>query len=735
MTVKEIRFTLINILIFFAVFLINPALSNSEGFFPSIKTAEPITSFNLSNLLNRVKQRALISKVAKNIKAKPFYLVKPKSINLLNPPGFSCYYCSNYRNLSVESSFPPFIIMRSFRAILDDNTVIPPDTMGAVGDGYVMTMLNNKVNIQTLTGKSYGEVPLESFWDNISTMVFDPTVIYDFFVKKWVAVAAADPGKSSSKILIAISETPNPLQRWDIFYFYADSRGEAFADYPRVGLNSKWIAITTNMYSLDGSHYLGPKMWVIVQNSLKNRNLKYKEFPAGFDNLSGFTIVPSVSYDINEPNLYLVDDSFIDSMEYPLIRVSEITGSTDDPQWKPTPDGGGSFPGTGLFYPHINFNYRLIKAYQKGATERIDTDDVRIENAIYINGKLWFTHTGGLPATGTPDRTAVFWYEVDPKLLDTTGDPIVQSGVVDPGEGGCLFYPSIAVNRYNDVVIGFSRSDKTRYAEAAFVSRSSWDSPGTMSEIKTIKKGEAPYRKEPSSEATGDLVAGGIRWGDYSSTVIDPSDNTTFWTIQEYAAKPFPGGLPRDDRWGTWWVEINPLFPDIHGRYSWAEQSIIDIYTHHITTGYPDGTYKPNALVTRAQMAAFIARAMKLNVPDECNSSPFYDVDTNTWYCKYVEAIKSAGITTGYPDGSYRPDGYVTRAEMAAFLVKALHLNTQPCTTKPFVDVPIDAWYCPYVQALKNAGITTGYPDGTYRPDEAVTRAEMAVFLDRSFIR
>ena len=166
----------------------------------------------------------------------------------------------------------------------------------------------------------------------------------------------------------------------------------------------------------------------------------------------------------------------------------------------------------------------------------------------------------------------------------------------------------------------------------------------------------------------------------------------------------------------------------------WYYTYVQDIAKAGITTGYPDGTYRPSALVTRAQMAAFIARAMKLNVPKECSNSPFYDIDTSKWYCKYVEAIKDADVTSGYPDGSYKPDDYVTRAQMAAFLVKALHLDKQPCTTKPFVDVPTDAWYCPYVQALKNAGITSGYPDGTYRPNAAVTRAIMAAFLAKAFI-
>ena len=177
----------------------------------------------------------------------------------------------------------------------------------------------------------------------------------------------------------------------------------------------------------------------------------------------------------------------------------------------------------------------------------------------------------------------------------------------------------------------------------------------------------------------------------------------------------------------------SPHFSDISPS-DWYYTYVMDIANAGITTGYPNGKYKPDVLVTRAQMAAFIARAMKLNIPDECNNSPFYDVDTDTWYCPYVEAIKDACVTTGYPNGSYGPSEIVTRAQMAAFLVKALHLNKQPCTSKPFNDVPTDAWYCPYVQALKNAGLISGYSDGTYRPDAAVTRAIMAAFIDKAFL-
>ena len=175
------------------------------------------------------------------------------------------------------------------------------------------------------------------------------------------------------------------------------------------------------------------------------------------------------------------------------------------------------------------------------------------------------------------------------------------------------------------------------------------------------------------------------------------------------------------------------LFPDVKST-DWFYPYVKAIYDAGITKGYPDGTYRPFNLVTRAQMAAFIARAIKANVPSDCDKPPFPDVRENSWYCKYVLAIKNKGIATGYPDGTYRPNNYITRAQMAVFIARALHLQIHPCDTKPFNDVSTGSWYCPYVKSLVDRGIVEGYPDGSYKPQEAVTRAMMAVYIAKAFL-
>ncbi len=224
-----------------------------------------------------------------------------------------------------------------------------------------------------------------------------------------------------------------------------------------------------------------------------------------------------------------------------------------------------------------------------------------------------------------------------------------------------------------------------------------------------------------------------------SAPLVDDSGNVWFSTVDGYGyllkgacAKPARGVWPRFHGGNHNRGNVAP-FPDISDdSYAWAFDAIVSIYHASITDGYPDGTYRPYNGVSRAEMAAFLTRALGLS-PAVCTTEPFPDVPKGAWYCPYVQALKEAGVAHGRPDGKYAPLDNVSRAQMAAFMARALNLSVVPCTTKPFPDVAKDAWYCPYVQAIKLAGITKGFPDGTYRPDDTVTRAQMAVYLFRAF--
>lgn len=441
-------------------------------------------------------------------------------------------------------------LITNFEALPDNNAAIPPDTHGAAGPNHLMVMLNTQVRIQTKTGSNLNTVSLSSFWSALSGNPFDPKILYDAIHNRWIAVSVANAVSTTSRVFFAISSTNDPTGQWSFYSFDADPADTVWADFPAIGMNSTWIAITSNMFRVfPPRSFRGAKMWVIDKASalIPGGPLTLTIFPQAFDlsgGVSGFTLQPCQTFG-SEATLYIVDNSGWSSGGVFLLRLSRITGTGSAPSWTVVP--GSVFTNSGLFFVSNNFNYAQINAHQLGTDSLIATNDPRMLNAVFRNGSVWCTHSGGLPvAPSTSNRTAVFWYQLNPSAMP---NPIIQSGVVDGGAGVHHYFPSITANANNDACVGFTRSSSTLYAEAVFCGRRSSDAGGTMRPVVVFRTGLASYIKRFTDPR--------IRWGDYSATVVDPND-TTFWTIQEYAAMDV-GPSPNDDRWGTWWARIHPI--------------------------------------------------------------------------------------------------------------------------------------------------------------------------------
>ncbi len=460
-------------------------------------------------------------------------------------------------------------VSTGFLALLDNNATIPPDTNGAAGPSHLMAMLNSQVRIQNKTGGVISTVSLSTFWTSgtgLSGSPFDPKLIYDSLSGRWMAAADASAASATSKVFLAISATSDPTGAWNFFSLRADDAGLTWADFPGFGVNSSWIAITDNMFTVAGSSFTGVKMWVIDKASaLAGGPLTISIFYPGFDTsagFNGFTLKPALTFDPAQQKLYIVDNSGLSYGGTALVRMSEISGTGPAPTWSVT--SGSPFTGTGLFAVANNFNPNQIDAAQSGLAStcsggsndggaclsggnctsgvcrRVSTNDFRMADSVVRNGKIWCTHSAGLPASGTPDRTAVFWYQLDPALMASTGSPIVQSGVLDGGPDVHHFFPSIAANKYNDMIVGFSRSDAGRFVEGVATGRLGSDPLGTTAAISVLKAGEASYFKHYSGTRN--------RWGDYSAARVDPCNDTSFWTLQEYAST--------SNQWGTYWGKL-----------------------------------------------------------------------------------------------------------------------------------------------------------------------------------
>jgi len=183
-------------------------------------------------------------------------------------------------------------------------------------------------------------------------------------------------------------------------------------------------------------------------------------------------------------------------------------------------------------------------------------------------------------------------------------------------------------------------------------------------------------------------------------------------------------------------ADVQPVDPDSGMQNIWYYDAVHTIYNNGITNGCSQNPlmYCPDNPVTRAEMSAFLLNSMEITPPQANSSHPFSDISGH-WAEGYIEELYDLRITGGYPDGTYRPDNTVTRAEMAVFLLNSLDISVSPVGYVPdhnFIDIT-GHWAEPWINELANLGITGGYPDDTYRPGNLVSRAEMAVFLVKAF--
>lgn len=155
-----------------------------------------------------------------------------------------------------------------------------------------------------------------------------------------------------------------------------------------------------------------------------------------------------------------------------------------------------------------------------------------------------------------------------------------------------------------------------------------------------------------------------------------------------------------------------------------------------ISTGWPDRTYRPLAPIARDAMAAFLYRAMGSPRFTPPARPSFRDVPRTNQFYKEIEWLASRGITTGWPDGTFRPLDPIARDAMAAFLYRAAG---KPRFTVParlsFRDVLRGTMFLKEIEWMRSTGISTGWPDGTYRPLDTVKRDAMAAFIRRAHPR
>jgi hypothetical protein len=409
--------------------------------------------------------------------------------------------------------------------LFTDSFFIPPDTMGAVGPNHIVELINGRYSVYDKTGGIRIQTSsLDQFWRNAAVnfkgFTYDPRILYDPFSQRWFA-SSADNGGSDNHFLLAVSKSLDPTEGWIGFAIDSDSSHSRWADFPTLGVNRDGIYLAANMFVIPGRDAQGitntmvviPKSDLVGESPTIANATRFENNSIGIFSGTGLSVQPVFDFDNSGlPETLL--SSHQDTLIFNFFQRSEITGSITSPTLRLAESiSVAPFAGT-------------ADANQPGPKSNVEITNASIFHASIVkqNGALWGVHT-----VSYQGRAALRWFQIAAET-----NALVQEGLITDN-GLDFYYGSIAVNKFDDVVIGFNGSSESQFISAYAVKGTTIAGITSFGPPLQLKAGAAGYSQ--------DFAGGRNRWGDYSATVIDPADPFTFWTFQEFVSS--------EDRWST----------------------------------------------------------------------------------------------------------------------------------------------------------------------------------------
>ena len=179
---------------------------------------------------------------------------------------------------------------------------------------------------------------------------------------------------------------------------------------------------------------------------------------------------------------------------------------------------------------------------------------------------------------------------------------------------------------------------------------------------------------------------------------------------------------------------VNPYHPPIRPPEDpdKPELNTEDHYAYIV--GYEDGTVQPEGDITRAEVATIFFRLLTDESRNEywSQTNPYSDVSADDWFNNAVSTLTNAGVLDGYEDGTFKPNGNITRAEFATITARFFEATYDGENLFPDIE---GHWAQDYINEAANAGIVNGYEDGTFRPQQYITRAEAVTMVNRTIER
>src|SRR5262245_12543349 len=444
--------------------------------------------------------------------------------------------------------------------------IIPPDVAGGVGPTRVLSSHNNNYRVQDKsTGATILTVGTATFWNPVVSnkallnQLTDPRTVYDPIQNRWIV--AMQTANATGLILFGVSQTSDPAGSWFLYSVSPGFTSSPRLDFPILGFNKNWIAVTINAFTSGGAFSRGG---IMIAN--------YPQAAAGtlgsvtnITQASGthFCSAPSVTISATQETLFVVTHLSSSGATY---TVDVITGTPAAPVY--TTGGTNTRPGGGWVQPSGNMLPQSAPnagASACGATPCLaETQDAQIRSAPTFRvdatsgrGYIYYAQTVGLP-TPTLAHTAVQWT----KITASTTPAFAEGGrIEDPtatatNGGKWYVYPHIAVNANGDFMVGYSQFSSAQHPAAGYSVHLAGDGASTIRDPVIYHAGEDYYHK------TFSTTLGRNRWGDFTTAQVDPSDDMTLWTLQQYGK----ARVGTDDgntganssRWSNWWAALSP---------------------------------------------------------------------------------------------------------------------------------------------------------------------------------
>jgi hypothetical protein len=437
-------------------------------------------------------------------------------------------------------------------ATLADTDAFPPDSMGAVGPAQFIVAVNGRIrSFNKHTGVADGvlDVNPDVFFQGVMTppatnnFTSDPRIRYDRLSGRWFVIIIDVPGRTGAlpnRVMIAVSDSGviTPSSVWTFFQFRQDLvaprnsvDNDKFADYPTLGIDAHALYIGVNIFATRGSgSFANSTGFVVRKSSLLGPGpivaTAFRKLVGSGTQGGPYTPQGVDNYDPNATEGYFIA---VDTAFYGRLQLRRVSNPGGTPTISSDLTLNVPITGNTITVPHLgNVN---------GANGNLDGLDFRLIAAHIRNGRLWTAaniavNNTGSP-TGTDTRMGIRWYEIS--IAPGLAPSLVQAGTLfeaspsNTTDRRSYWMGSIMVSGQGHALMGFTVAGANEHINAGYAVRLAGDAAGTLRAPVLYTASTSSYN--PPRNPGGSF---GRRWGDYSYTSVDPDDDMTMWTIQEW---------------------------------------------------------------------------------------------------------------------------------------------------------------------------------------------------------